>query len=155
MTTNVPQDVLEDALTSGIYKEVYANGTVLLGNDIPKALSKFAQLRAQRQQGAEPVAWKDIDLDGMAEAFSRVIDAHHSKANPFHGTIDKDAKVALRILRGIIPAMKYYTTPPQANALVAAFGRKAAEIALSHKAEEYPELAYTIYEEILAAIPKE
>jgi hypothetical protein len=120
---NVPQDVIDEL--EKISQDIAVAGINGFGNRISDAVSK---LRAQRQQGAEPVAWKDIDLDGMAEAFSRVIDAHHSKANPFHGTIDRDAKVALRILRGIIPAMKSYTTPPQANALVAAAYRKAAEL---------------------------
>ncbi len=65
------------------------------------------------QPEQEPVAWADYDLDGMAEAFSRVIEAHHSSKHPFHTPIDMDAKMALRILRGLIPAMKAYTHPPR------------------------------------------
>ena len=66
---------------------------------------------------AEPVAWAGYDLDGMVEAFSRVIEAHHSSKHPFHDPIDTDAKMALRILRGFIPAMKAYATPPQRKPL--------------------------------------
>ena len=65
----------------------------------------------------EPVAWTGYDLDGMVEAFSRVIEAHHSSKHPFHNPIDMDAKIALRILRGFIPAMKAYATPLQRKPL--------------------------------------
>jgi hypothetical protein len=65
----------------------------------------------------EPVAWSGYDLDGMVEAFSRVIEAHHSSKHPFHNPIDTDAKMALRILRGFIPSMKAYAAPPQRKPL--------------------------------------
>ena len=41
------------------------------------------------------------DLPGMCEAFARVIEAYHSKAHPFHNPVAADARVALRVLRGI------------------------------------------------------
>jgi hypothetical protein len=72
----------------------------------------LAALRAALAQQDEPVAWSGYDLDGMVEAFSRVIEAHHSSKHPFHNPIDMDAKMALRILRGFIPAMKAYAAPP-------------------------------------------
>jgi hypothetical protein len=59
----------------------------------------------------EPVPWQGCDLDGMVEAFDRVIEAHFFRKNPFHNPIDADAQMALRILRGFIPYMKQYTTP--------------------------------------------
>jgi len=71
----------------------------------------YWQTRAQPAQ--EPVAWAGYNLEGMCEAFDRVIEAHHSKTNPFHDPTHKDAYFALRILRGFIPAMKSYTTPPK------------------------------------------
>ena len=76
-------------------------------------LEKFAELVVK----AEPVAWSGYDLDGMVEAFSRVIEAHHTSKHPFHDPIDTDARTALRILRGITPAMKAYTAPPQRKPL--------------------------------------
>jgi hypothetical protein len=77
-------------------------------------LERAAQLRAQRQQGAEPVAWMHhfIYEDGEPEAV-----LSHSKEIP-------------AILGGEYTGKTeaLYTTPPQANALVAAAYRKAAEI---------------------------
>jgi len=61
----------------------------------------------------ETVAWQGYDLDGMVEAFYRVIEAHHQTANPFHNPINMDAQMALRILRGFIPAMKACAIPPR------------------------------------------
>jgi hypothetical protein len=71
----------------------------------------------QQAEPVEPVAWAGYDLEGMVEAFSRVIEAHHSSKHPFHNPIDMDAKMALRILRGFIPAMKAYAAPPQRKPL--------------------------------------
>jgi len=80
-----------------------------------------AGFEAGRQQGmkqehGEPVAWAGYNLDDMCEAFDRVIEEHHSRTNPFHDPVNKDAMLALRILRGFIPYMKRYTTPPQGEA---------------------------------------
>jgi hypothetical protein len=83
---------------------------------------------AQQAEPVEPVAWSGYDLDGMVEAFSRVIEAHHSSKNPFHDPINTDARMALRILRGFIPAMKAYAAPPQRKEL-------EARAALAHQAE--------------------
>ena len=58
-----------------------------------------------------PVAWRDVDLDGMCEAFSRCIEAQHHKDSPFHSPINADAMTALRILRGLLPAMKALAAP--------------------------------------------
>lgn len=72
-------------------------------------------LREAAPTVVEPVAWAGYDLDGMVEAFHRVIEAHANKNNPFHNPIDADAQMALRILRGLVPAMKAYApTPPRA-----------------------------------------
>ena len=76
-----------------------------------------AALAQQAEPVQEPVAWSGYDLDGMVEAFSRVIEAHHSSKHPFHNPIDMDAKMALRILRGFIPSMKAYAAPPQRKPL--------------------------------------
>ncbi len=63
----------------------------------------------------EPVAWAGHNLDDMCEAFDRVIEEHASRKNPFHDPVNKDAMIALRILRGFVPYMKRYTTPPAAK----------------------------------------
>ena len=91
-----------------------------------KAESAITALRAalaQQAEPVEPVAWSGYDLDGMVEAFSRVIEARYQRANPFQNPIDMDAQMALRILRGFIPAMKAYTAPPQQAEPVAPVGR--------------------------------
>jgi len=75
-------------------------------------------LLAQRDQaGGEAVAWAAVDLDGMAEAFHRVIEAHCDKDSPFHQPINADAQTALRVLRWLIPAIKSYTPNPAQQAV--------------------------------------
>ena len=84
-----------------------------------EAAAEIERLRAEvLAEPVEPVAWAKYDLDAMVEAFDRVIEAHFSKAHPFHDPTNMDAKMALRILRGLVPAMKAYTTPPQQAAPV-------------------------------------
>ena len=61
----------------------------------------------------EPVAWAGYNLDDMCDAFDRVIEEHHYRKNPFHDPVNRDAMLALRILRGFVPYMKRYTTPQQ------------------------------------------
>ena len=78
-----------------------------------QAITALRAALAQQAEPVEPVAWSGYNLDGMVEAFSRVIEAHHSSKHPFHSPIDMDARMALRILRGFIPAMKAYAAPPQ------------------------------------------
>ena len=86
--------------------------------DSPVALPAMVALKAALAEPVqEPVAWTGYDLEGMVEAFSRVIEAHHSSKHPFHNPIDMDAQMALRILRGFIPAMKAYAAPPQRKPL--------------------------------------
>src|SRR5687767_11378426 len=62
MTTNVPQDVLEDALLAGFEVFKRPDGsegieTFDAGENITDDLLKLLELRAQRQQGAEPVLY--------------------------------------------------------------------------------------------------
>jgi hypothetical protein len=100
MTTNVPQDVIDDFEEAGFPVELMF--------DWDNRLAKFLELRAQRQQGAEPVAWvnpmvlrlKDCGALGGEVAFFQASDR----------------------------CLPLYTTPPQANALVAAAYRDAAEL---------------------------
>jgi hypothetical protein len=76
----------------------------------------MADLRkALAQPEQEPVAWDGYNLDDMCEAFDRVIEEHHQRKNPFHDPVNKDAMIALRVLRGFVPHMKLYTTPPAAQ----------------------------------------
>jgi hypothetical protein len=74
--------------------------------DVPE--TNFGDIAAPVQ----PVAWAGHNLDDMCEAFDRVIEEHASRKNPFHDPVNKDAMIALRILRGFVPYMKRYTTPP-------------------------------------------
>jgi hypothetical protein len=68
---------------------------------------------AQPAPVQEPVAWDGYNLEDMCEAFDRVIEEHHQRKNPFHDPVNKDAMIALRVLRGFVPYMKLYTTPPK------------------------------------------
>ena len=77
----------------------------------------LASLERLKSLDAQPVAWRGIDLDLMAEAFHRVIEAHANKASPFHNPVDADAALALREFRAIIPALKAYTIPPTRRSL--------------------------------------
>lgn len=82
--------------------------------EVEEAITAIREALAQPEQ--EPVAWADVDLDGMAEAFYRVIEAHATKDSPFYNPVNSDAMMALRVLRGLISAMKQYT-PPQRKPL--------------------------------------
>ncbi len=46
-----------------------------------------------------------VDLDGMVEAFHRIIDSQ-AQQSPFHNPVNADAALALRELRRLIPAIK-------------------------------------------------
>lgn len=100
-------------------------------------------LREAAPTVVEPETWAGYDLDGMVEAFHRVIEAHANKNNPFHNPIDADAQMALRILRGLVPAMKAYApTPPRAaltdeqidKIIVAQWGTHPSVIFKAHRA---------------------
>jgi hypothetical protein len=139
MTTYVPQDVLEDAVAAGfIVKDNLAiYSPVSAEFSIEAEILRLLELRAQRQQGAEPVA-------------EHVVRSKFGTMCMFESTaVKKGDKV-------------YTGTPPQANALVAAAYRDAAEIANQFEATcaskkglspLAAETARLIKEEILAAIP--
>jgi len=69
----------------------------------------------QTAQAGEAVPWVRHDLDSMVKAFERVIEAHASRACPFHNPIDADASLALRYLKGYVPYMKWLATTPPAS----------------------------------------
>ena len=46
-----------------------------------------------------------VDLDGMVEAFHRIIESQ-AQQSPFHNPVNADAALALRELRRLIPAIK-------------------------------------------------
>ena len=71
----------------------------------------------KQEQEQEPVAWAGYNLDDMCEAFDRVIEEHYGRKTPFHDPVNRDAMLALRILRGFVPYMKRYTTPQQRKPL--------------------------------------
>jgi hypothetical protein len=76
---------------------------------------KLYPLKQKPAPVQEPVAWDGHNLEDMCEAFDRVIEEHHQRKNPFHDPVNKDAMIALRVLRGFVPYMKLYTTPPAAQ----------------------------------------
>jgi hypothetical protein len=123
MTTNVPQDVLEDAVAAGFYSNPHAHhGGIHVGGDvyITDRLMKFVQLRAQREQGAEPVApycYAVVAYGNVQQTAKREDVAFEMAEKASDNCID-----------GVVEVVTLYTTPPQANALVAAAYRKAAEI---------------------------
>ncbi len=97
--------------------ESFAPHNGVFWRNLHKEDAEIANVIASLRQAIEqyekqkPVAWQGCDLDGIVEAFERVIEAHFFRKNPFHNPIDADAQMALRILRGFIPYMKQYTTP--------------------------------------------
>ena len=72
-------------------------------HDLCKALK---EIRSAAQSVARTMSFPGIDVDGMVEAFHRVIEAHNSKDSPFQDPINRDARTALRVLRGMISVMK-------------------------------------------------
>jgi hypothetical protein len=107
MTTNVPQDSNE--VLDKLYKQLeildahpdYNESCTIIA--IVEAIEHI-KFMAQRQQGAEPVAW----------------------LIPEKGFVTQDKDWATSDGKDMVEPL--YTTPPQANALVAAAYRKAAEI---------------------------
>jgi hypothetical protein len=152
MTTNVPQDVLEDAVAAGfIVKDNLAiYSPVSAEFSIEAEILRLLELRAQRQQGSEPVAWwgiVDVEDNRLLETFP-----DESAANK---TLEILNKLVGAPLRKVMPV---YTTPPQANnatehpcdLLVAAAYRKTAEIC---KDLNTPAAALKCAPLILSAIP--
>jgi hypothetical protein len=122
MTTNVPQDVIEEL--EKISQDIASAGINGFGNRINDAVSK---LRAQRQQGAEPVApycYAVVAYGNVQQTAKREDVAFEMAEKASDNCID-----------GVVEVVPLYTTPPQANDLVAAFGRKAAEILIKAKAQ--------------------
>jgi hypothetical protein len=126
MTTNVPQDVIDDARAAKAeltYRCAYADMEICpceaADSDncheqivhgikfTAKTWGKFAQLRAQRQQGAEPVAIVTVGANEHGPFSYR--------ETPYGIDHLPDGETPL------------YSTPPQANAVVAAAYRKAAD----------------------------
>jgi hypothetical protein len=165
MTTNVPQDVIELAKQAGF--DVDDDGDIWGSEN--GSLLRFAELlRAQRQQGAEPVYTNtehgvtmqernfSYDGNGWIQDNNFDYDAGWKVTGDFIGD-DKDQYCQM-----ICDALNSYTTPPQANALVAAAYRNAAEICdecVSFKMAEWssPQARPLNHEEIksrlLEAIP--
>jgi hypothetical protein len=137
MTTNVPQDVIELAKQAGF--DVDDDGDIWGSEN--GSLLRFAELlRAQRQQGAEPVA---------------IVTVGANEHGPFSY---RETPYGIdRLPEG---ETKLYTTPPQANALVVAAYRKAAEMAHAQGKDmadlgwvEEAEYFYNFGNTIEAAIP--
>jgi hypothetical protein len=92
MTTNVPHDVLEDAVAAGfVYFDKHGTIQSVDSNDLAKKLVAFAELRAQRQQGAEPDGYFYEALSGTSGYFfgpvkdntKRQVEHNDMKLTPF------------------------------------------------------------------------
>jgi hypothetical protein len=122
MTTNVPQDVeslilgaddlisRREAITSIDEYAKRWNGEIVDPVTIRRILK---ELRAQRQQGAEPVPIYQYTENELGGGFVQWNDCKESTMKAM-----AEKGISTRIV---------YTTPPQANALVAAAYRKAAD----------------------------
>jgi len=73
----------------------------------------YQELKTALAEAEEPVAWAGYNLDQMAEAFDRVIDAIRGQIDP----LDMHAEMALRDFRKLIPAMQAYKRPPRREPL--------------------------------------
>lgn len=52
------------------------------------------------------VPWNGFILDDVCKAFEQVIEEHSDNAAPYGSTTIRNARIALRILRGFVPEMK-------------------------------------------------
>jgi hypothetical protein len=165
MTTNVPQDVIDDANAAKAeltYRCAYADMEICpceaADSDncheqivhgikfTAKTWGKFAQLRAQRQQGSEPVP-----VEAIGRVLAEVMDL--AVANGANSVSMPNHYVEIAgWLSGVAP-----DTPPQSNALVAAGMVKAAEICQSVSAEcssgEASYAAETCANRVISSIP--
>jgi hypothetical protein len=129
MTTNVPQDVLEDAVAAGFYSNPHAHhGGIHVGGDvyITDRLMKFVQLRAQRQQGAEP------DVVYVADYYGDSLIGKYDENEKLYFMPDGDGYTKEQLAE--FDVQFFHSTPPKANALVAAAYRKAAKICMNRHA---------------------
>ena len=60
--------------------------------------------------GQKVLIAKGIDLDGMCEAFHRLIEAHANLRSPFHQPVCANAQLALRELRDIAASIKRHNS---------------------------------------------
>jgi hypothetical protein len=116
MTTNVPQDVIDQLrLDVNHNRCTFSTATALA-----TLVEAYELLRAQREQGAEPVApycYAVVAYGNVQQTAKREDVAFEMAEKASDNCID-----------GVVEVVTLYTTPPQANALVAAAYRKAAEI---------------------------
>ena len=84
-------------------------GAPYSGDQEPGARYTSDQMRAYAAQevAAERGRCADgNDLEAMCEAFHRLIEAHANLRSPFHQPVCADAQMALRVLRGIVAALR-------------------------------------------------
>jgi hypothetical protein len=147
MTTNVPQDVIDD--TNEAYKRVTGATDLQLATHVYEIANVLCQLRAQRQQGAEPVADDDSQML-VRHALGCLLEALKSS--------DREARLnnmdATKIVGEAIDFLKSYTKPPQPTLDFAAGMMKAAEICTQQDGFE-PAESWECEKAILSAIPKE
>jgi hypothetical protein len=138
MTTNVPQDVIDDI--DAAYKQVCGEAVKGLAPHVYEIGHAFSQLRAKRA-GGEAV---DIPVESIGKVLAEVMEL--AVANGANSVSMPDHYVEIAgWLSGIKP-----DTQPQPALDFAAGMMKAAEIVAKHETDW--DLAH---EEILSAIPKE
>jgi hypothetical protein len=134
MTTNVPQDVID------LVVEHAENG------NWPEFDAAIELLRAQRQQGSEP------DVVYVADYYGDSLIGKYDENEKLYFMPDGDGYTKEQLAE--FDVQFFHSTPPQANALVAAAYRKAAEICTEQDAFE-PAESWQCAEAILSSIPAE
>jgi hypothetical protein len=131
--SNVPQDVMENTHKPDLIEKLsgLAKSIEVCEGWRPTCIDEaIAQLRAQRQQGSEPVAWAVESIGnpdtnyGRVKSFETLAEAKQ-RAKELYDAGFEDIKVH-----------ELYTTPPQSNALVAAAYRQAADV-LEERAKQW------------------
>jgi hypothetical protein len=169
--SNVPQDVMENTHKPDLIEKLsgLARSIEVCEGWRPTCIDEaIAKLRDQRQQGAEPVASPDgedylrLSKSGytLRVGWGDSMRFVAASPKPLHELSSEQQKQWLDDAERLCDGWNR-ATPPQANALVAAAYRKAAEIVLKQASEleKYPELRNVYLElkeqakNILAAIP--
>jgi hypothetical protein len=166
MTTNVPQDVLEDAKAAGFVIFQSTDGSEGIetfddGENITDDLLKFLELRAHRQKGSEPVYTNTNHGFVMTDRNFTVSGDGYIQDNNF----DYDAGLTIsgdfsegdkaKYTQMICDALNSYTTPPPPTLDFAAGMMKAVEVAKQYGERYGSWVVGSVCKDILAAIPKE
>lgn len=67
---------------------------------------ELKKLEPAYAQSTQELPWARDDLDAMVKALDRVVESYDSTNNQFENPTARDARIALRFLKGYLPAMK-------------------------------------------------